>query len=69
MRNIVKYRILSSKRPWALAMDGPKMGVGAYTGKPFVCITHIYVNHRIIKKGVGAYTDIGAYSRKHGQPY
>ncbi len=25
--------------------------VGAYTDKPFVRITHIYVNHRIIKSG------------------
>ncbi len=28
-------------------------------------ITHIYVNHRIIKRGVGAYTKMGIYSRDH----
>ncbi len=49
------YRILLSKRPWALVIDGPKTGLGAYTGKPFVCITHtyMYVSHRIIKRGCG----------------
>ncbi len=31
------YRILSSKRPWALVIDGQKTGAGAYTDKP--CIT------------------------------
>ncbi len=36
-------------------------GVGAYTGKPFVYITRIYVNHRIIRKGW-----VGAYSREYG---
>ncbi len=48
------YLILSSKRPWVLEVDGPKIGEGgggAYTDKPFVCISHIYVNHRIIKMG------------------
>ncbi len=62
------YRILSSKCPWALAIDGQITGVGAYRDKkPFVCITHIYVNHRIIKKGgVGAYTKMCAYSREYG---
>ncbi len=32
---------------------GHKMGVVTFTDKPFVCITHIYVNHRIIKRGGG----------------
>ncbi len=45
------YHILSSKRPWALEIDQPKMEGGPYTDEPFVCITHIYVNHRIIEKG------------------
>ncbi len=30
------YHILSSKHPWALGIDGPKPGVGAYADKPFV---------------------------------
>ncbi len=36
-------------------MTDQKTGVGAYTDKPFVCITHnfIYMNHRVIKKGGG----------------
>ncbi len=39
------YRILSSKHPWAPVIDGQETGVGAnYTDRPFVCITHIYVN-------------------------
>ncbi len=36
-----------------LKSTGQKTGVGAFTDKPFVCITHTYVNHRIIKKGGG----------------
>ncbi len=36
-----------------LQLTGPKTGVGTYTDKPFVCITRIYVNHRIIQKGGG----------------
>ncbi len=48
-----------------LEIDGPKTGVGAYTDKPFVCITHMYMNHKIIKRGVGAYTEMGAYSREY----
>ncbi len=52
----------------ALEIDGPKMKVGTYTNKPFVYITHIYVNHRpgIIKRGVGTYTEMGAYSKEYG---
>ncbi len=61
------YRILSSKRPWALAIDGPKnRGGRLHTDKPYVCITHIYVNHRIIKEGAGAYMEMGAYSKEYG---
>ncbi len=36
-----------------LKLKGPKTGVGAYTDKPFVCITHVYVNHKITKRGRG----------------
>ncbi len=49
-----------------MKLTGQKMGVGTYTDKPFVCITHLYVNHRIFKRGVGAYTEMGAYSREYG---
>ncbi len=44
---------------------GQKAMVGAYT---FVCITHkyiIYVNHRSIKWGVGASTEMGTYSGEY----
>ncbi len=42
---------------------GQKSGVGAYTVKSSVRITYIHMNDRIIKKwGVGAYTEMGAYS-------
>ncbi len=33
-----------------LKFTGQKTGAGAYTEKPFVCITHIHTNYRIIKK-------------------
>ncbi len=39
------YRILLSKRPWALVIDGPKNGGGRLHGQAIyicVCITHIY---------------------------
>ncbi len=50
-----------------LKLTGQEMGVGTYTDKPFVCITHIYVNHRITKKGgVGAYMEMVTYSREYG---
>ncbi len=64
------YLNLPIKRPWALEIHGPKMGVGVYTGKRFVRITHIHTGHRIIKKRVGAYTEMGAYSGEYGTiPY
>ncbi len=46
----------------------PKTGASAYTEKPFVHLTHIHMNYRIIKKGggVGAYTEMGAYSEDCG---
>ncbi len=50
---VTTNRILLSKRPWALTIGGQKTGVGACTVKPFVCITYIYVNPRIINKGGG----------------
>ncbi len=51
------YHILPSKHPWALENHGPKNSVGAYVEKPFVCLLHIHMNHRIIKNwGVGAYS-------------
>ncbi len=43
------YRILPSIRPWAHEIHRPKSGVGAYTDKPFVYVTHIRANHRIVK--------------------
>ncbi len=33
-----------------LKFTGQKTGVGIYTEKPFVRITHIHTDHRIIKK-------------------
>ncbi len=33
-----------------LKFMGQKTGVGVYTEKPFVRITHIHMDHRIIKK-------------------
>ncbi len=45
-----------------LKLTGQKTGVGTYTVKPFVCITHIYV----IQGWVGTYTEMGAYSREYG---
>ncbi len=45
------YRILPSKRPFALEIHGQKTGVGVYTEKPFVRITHIHTDHRIIENG------------------
>ncbi len=39
------YRILPSKRPWVLEFHRLKMGVGAYTEKPFVRITYIHVKN------------------------
>ncbi len=36
-----------------LKLTGQKNVVGAYTHNPFVCITYICVNHRIIKGGGG----------------
>ncbi len=49
--------LVSSKRPWALAIDRPKTGVGAYTDKSVcTCIYGICVNHGIIKKGGWALT-------------
>ncbi len=66
--SVHKYRIRSSKCPWVLAIDGAKTEVGAYLDKPFVCIMHniIYMIHRSSKRGVGAYTEMGAYSREYG---
>ncbi len=43
-------RILSSKRPWAFAIDNPK-NRGGRTLAQTSRITHIYVKHRIIKRG------------------
>ncbi len=36
-----------------LKFKGQKKGVGVYTEKPFVRITHIHTDHRIIKNGGG----------------
>ncbi len=44
------YKNAASKHPWAIEIDGQKTGVGAYTDKPFVCITHTYGTS---KKGGG----------------
>ncbi len=54
------YHILSSMHPWALVINGPKNGSRRLHQQ--ACITHIYVNHRIIKGGGG----VGAYSREYG---
>ncbi len=39
----------------------PKIKVGAYTEKPFVCITIFTRTIGSSKWGVGAYTEMGAY--------
>ncbi len=49
----IKYRNLPINRPWALEFTGQKTGLGVYTEKQFVRITHIYTDHRIIKKRGG----------------
>ncbi len=43
-----------SKHPWALGIHGPKKGVGTYTEKPLVHITHIHANHRVRNLSLGA---------------
>ncbi len=65
MKPVNSYRILPSKHPWALEIHGPKKktGVGAYTEKPFGCLTHIHAT--IVSGGVGSYTGMGAYSREY----
>ncbi len=57
-----------SKCPWVLEIHGPKTEVSAYTEKPFVCITHIHANHRIIKNGRWELTRrwVHAYSGEYG---
>ncbi len=47
-----------------LNFTSQKTGVGTYTDKPFVCITH-----RIIKKGGGRLHEMGDYSREYGNRY
>ncbi len=52
------YCIVPNTRPWALGIEftGQKMGIGAYTEKPFIWITCKHANHRLIKTWrVGAY--------------
>ncbi len=51
-----------------LELMSQKVGVGAYTDMPFVCITHIYVNHRIIKKGGWALTRRWVLTRENTVP-
>ncbi len=47
------YHILLSKCPWAPKnSQAQKTGVGAYAEKPFIRMTYIHVNHKIIKNGV-----------------
>ncbi len=58
------YRNLPIKRPWALGIHGQQTGVGVYTEKPFVHITHIHTDHQ--KTGVGAYMEMGAYLGEYG---
>ncbi len=46
------YSVLS-KYPWVLEINGPKTGVGTYTGTHNTYMyVHMYTNHRIVKKGV-----------------
>ncbi len=56
------YRSIPSKHPSRVSAHPP---VGDYTDKPFVCITHKYVNHRIIKKGGWALTRRWALTREN----
>ncbi len=56
----IEYRSLWSKRPWALEIDG----VGAYTDKLYNAYTCILWDHQ--KGGVGAYMEMGSYSREYG---
>ncbi len=39
-----------------LKFTGQKTGVGVYTEKPYVHITHIHTDHRVIKNGGWALT-------------
>ncbi len=62
-RTTVISRLIAHGR---LKFMGQKTGVGIYTEKPFVHITHTHTDHRIKKTGVGAYTEMGAYSGEYG---
>ncbi len=59
------YRNLPIKCPWALEIHGPKNGVGVYKEKPFVRITHIHMDHTIIKKQGWALTRKWALTREN----
>ncbi len=58
------YRNLPIKCPWALEIHGPKNGGGRLHGEA-ICTYNAYT-HGIIKKRVGAYTEMGAYSGEYG---
>ncbi len=59
------YRNLPIKCPWALEIHRPKNGVGVYTEKPFVRITHIHTDYRMIKKRGWALTWRWALTREN----
>ncbi len=54
--------------PTGTCMD-QQSGMGSYVEKPSVCLVYIHVdmNHRIIEMGMGAYTEMGAYSGHNGK--
>ncbi len=60
----VCYRNLSSKRTWALAIDGPK-NVNGRLHRQSICTYNMYVNHRIVKKGGWALTRRCALTREN----
>ncbi len=62
---VYMYRILLSKRPWALAIDRPKNGGGRIHTDKYVYITYIYMNYRIIQKGGWALTRRWALTREN----
>ncbi len=62
----VCYRNLPSKRHWALEIHGPKNGGECLHGEA-ICTYNAYTwTIGSSKNGVGAYTEMGAYSGEYG---
>ncbi len=59
------YTVISRLRAYErLKFTVQKTGVGVYTEKPFVHITHIHTDHKIIKNGGWALTRRWALTRE-----